>query len=264
MPYAETISGRIYYEEHGRGQPLVFIHPPGMGRVVFQKQISLSSQFRVILPDLSGHGDSPAVRGAVTIEKYRREILNLLDELSISKAIICGYSAGGTIAQSLAIQHPARVKALILSGGYPSTENIGLRMEHEIGEHLVNHFRRPLAKGLAAAHTKEKNFRRELAAHMHKADARVWREYYHAAQHYDCRKALVAITCPVLLLYGAKSDVINKHLRIYKKSLKYKQIGIFKDVNHQLPTKKWNEFNQMIAGFLTQYQKTETNDILIH
>lgn len=59
MPYFELPDKvKIYYERYGKGRPIVFIHPPLMGHVVFKYQIELIKKYEVIFYDCRGHGKS--------------------------------------------------------------------------------------------------------------------------------------------------------------------------------------------------------------
>src|SRR5438045_3857631 len=112
----------LFYEEYGEGNPIIFIHPPGMGRKVFDYQQDLSDHMRVIMPDLSGHGESDTVEQRVSIPFYAHEIVHLMDVLHIDKAMICGYSAGCLIAQHISLIFPERVILMILAGAYPEVD----------------------------------------------------------------------------------------------------------------------------------------------
>ena len=75
----------------------------------------LSKKFRVIAPDLRGHG-----RGIRSWRRFRLsdcadDAAALLDELGIDKAIVCGYSMGGPVSQLLWRQHPDKVSGLVLA-----------------------------------------------------------------------------------------------------------------------------------------------------
>ena len=71
----------MFYEEYGEGIPIIFIHPPGMGRKVFVYQQHLANHMRVILPDLSGHGESDTVEESVSISFYANEIMHLMNAI---------------------------------------------------------------------------------------------------------------------------------------------------------------------------------------
>ena len=86
MPLCHINGLQLFYEDKGSGTPIIFIHPPGMGRKVFFYQLLLANHFRIILPDLSGHGDTIGSSDSVTILGFAEEIRRLMDELKIEKA----------------------------------------------------------------------------------------------------------------------------------------------------------------------------------
>jgi pimeloyl-ACP methyl ester carboxylesterase len=254
MASFEHEGGRIYYSDMGSGIPIVFIHPPGMGSMVFQYQQPLSDWFRVILPDLSGHGESPATRTKATISGFAGEVSALLDYLNIDRAAILGYSAGGLIAQEFALRHPERTAALLLAGGYPEVQSAAFKYEHLAGMYMVKHHPQLLIRLLAVSHTSDHAYRARLMKHMELADKRVWFQFYGESLEYNCTNQLKKLDAPLLLMYGSR-DFSNQHIRSYKKHTVF-QSAIIKKVAHQLPTKKWHAFNQIIAGFLMSEAKT--------
>ncbi|WP_449619877.1 alpha/beta fold hydrolase [Robertmurraya sp. Marseille-Q9965] len=77
MPVFNFEETQLYFEDYGTGIPIVFIHPPAMGRRVFHFQFQLSDRYQVIFPDLTGHGDSIAPYRDVFITGYAQEIKGL-------------------------------------------------------------------------------------------------------------------------------------------------------------------------------------------
>jgi 3-oxoadipate enol-lactonase len=72
------------------------------------------SEFRLIRYDTRGHGLTEALPPPYSADDLARDVVGLLDALEIEKAVVCGLSVGGVIAQQLAIEHPDRVRALVL------------------------------------------------------------------------------------------------------------------------------------------------------
>jgi 3-oxoadipate enol-lactonase len=94
---------------------LVMLHSLGTDLNVWEPQANaLSSRFRVIRPDLRGHGLTGVTPGPYTIAGMARDVLALMDALGVKQAAVAGLSIGGMIAQSLAAQAPDRVSTLIL------------------------------------------------------------------------------------------------------------------------------------------------------
>lgn len=114
-------AGHQYYEVHGEGAPLVLLHGHTMdGRIWHPLLPLLTGRFKVILPDLAGHGRSGLPPASTTPAE---ELATLLDQLAIPRAAVCGHSLGGAVAVSFALQFPARCAALITVDaalfGYP-------------------------------------------------------------------------------------------------------------------------------------------------
>lgn len=238
----------IFYEMSGKGIPIVFIHPPGMGRVVFRTQKELNRYFTVIFPDLSGNGDSIGPEKKVTILSYAEEVKALLDHLQIKAAVICGYSAGGSVAQEFALSFPQRTLGLVLISGYPEVMSLAFKYEHIIGMFLVKRFPNFLAKLIASSHTDAEHLQNEIFQHMKKANREMWFQWYEQSLNYSCINRIHELSVPILLIYGAK-DFANQHIRIYRKHINYEAV-IIPDISHQLPIKKGKIINQSILGFI--------------
>jgi pimeloyl-ACP methyl ester carboxylesterase len=75
----------------------------------------VGSIYRVIAPDLRGHGDSPAPEGDYTIDEMADDVIELLDKLARDTPVVVGgLSMGGYVALSLVARYPDRVRALML------------------------------------------------------------------------------------------------------------------------------------------------------
>jgi 3-oxoadipate enol-lactonase / 4-carboxymuconolactone decarboxylase len=96
--------------------PLLLIHSLGTSLHVWDPQIErLARSFRVIRPDLRGHGLTEVTPGPYSIAGLADDVLALLDALDIRRAHVAGLSIGGMVAQAMAAAAPGRVGALILA-----------------------------------------------------------------------------------------------------------------------------------------------------
>jgi len=123
----------IAYTDLGAGPPILLIHGFGSNYAVNWQSTSwfdtlTAAGRRIIAMDVRGHGKSAklyepaAYRPALMAE----DAANLLDHLRIERADVMGYSMGGRIAAVLTIEHPAKVKTLIIGGmGMGIVEGIG-------------------------------------------------------------------------------------------------------------------------------------------
>ena len=104
---------KLHYSEAGNGTPVVLLHGFPLSSEIWRAQQSgLSDRWRVITPDLRGHGKSPAPEGAYSMETMARDVLALLDTLRISKAVILGHSMGGYLTLAAAKIAPERFLGL--------------------------------------------------------------------------------------------------------------------------------------------------------
>jgi pimeloyl-ACP methyl ester carboxylesterase len=107
---------RLAYTDEGPGPVVVLLHGFPLGRMMWKEQVTgIGSIYRVIAPDLRGHGDSPAPDGDYTIDEMADDVVELLDTLHVSGPVVVGgLSMGGYVALSLMARYPQRVRALML------------------------------------------------------------------------------------------------------------------------------------------------------
>ncbi|MBB3221219.1 alpha/beta fold hydrolase [Pseudoduganella umbonata] len=120
-----TIGGRkLAYLESGRGFPVLLGHSYLWDAAMWQPQIDvLSRHFRVIVPDLWGHGQSdPPPDGTRDLDDLAEHHAALLDSLAIDACHVVGLSAGGMWAEALAQRHPGKVRKLVLMDTFVGEE----------------------------------------------------------------------------------------------------------------------------------------------
>ncbi|HZP62276.1 MAG TPA: alpha/beta fold hydrolase [Terriglobales bacterium] len=106
---------QIAYEVLGSGPPVVLLHPfPAHHELWHPAAQALQSRYRLILPDLRGHGDSGVGEGPATMTKHAADLARLLDEEQIARAAFVGVSIGGYILFEFWRKFSARVQALVL------------------------------------------------------------------------------------------------------------------------------------------------------
>lgn len=106
----------LAYETFGDGPPLVLLHSGGMTAAEWAPSIeAFGAEYRLIVPDLPGHGRSRLAPGErLTVSGAAEAVLTLLDELSVERAHWLGSSMGGAVALWVALTAPDRVEKLIL------------------------------------------------------------------------------------------------------------------------------------------------------
>ncbi|WP_170885677.1 alpha/beta fold hydrolase [Bacillus alkalicellulosilyticus] len=255
MAYVQCRYNRaIYYETVGEGTPIVLIHPPGMGYKTFHKQRPLSTTYKLIMVDLRGNGKSEGGPEKITLSLLAEDIRHVLDELKIEKAVILGYSNGGSIAQEFVLSYPERTMALIMSGSFPEVNSFILRNEFKLGIFVTEMKAMGLlANVLAGAHCKmhETAFRAELVDHIKRTNPDVLSRMYKAGLEYRSTEHLHEIKAPVLLVYGSYSFYLHHYIDMFKKRLHDVDVVLVEKATHQIPTKHAVEFNRIVSKFIT-------------
>jgi len=101
-------------EDHGRGEPLVLVHGFPFDRRMWRGQIGAFDGFRLILPDVRGHGESEPAPPPYSMTTLAEDLRQLLDHLGLDRVVIGGLSMGGYIALAFAARYPERLSALLL------------------------------------------------------------------------------------------------------------------------------------------------------
>ncbi|MGF2617857.1 alpha/beta hydrolase [Rossellomorea vietnamensis] len=256
MGYCDYRDRELYFEDYGEGTPILLIHPPGLGRKSFIYQNPLKEQFRLIIPDLSGHGDSYNEADYVSIETYVEEIRAILDHLSISRCVLLGYSAGGVVAQEFTYKYMDIVELLILAGGYPKVQTVRLKVMHLLGMKAIKERPQLMFSVLSKAHAKTPEAEDELYEHMEKANRSIWYHFYKQSLYYNCTDRILDLKVPLLLIYGAKSDWINNQYKLYKEHPQH-ELVVIENAKHQLPTLFSNSFNKAVYYYVKKMLKRE-------
>jgi pimeloyl-ACP methyl ester carboxylesterase len=115
MPLADLGEWRVYHEEHGSGEPVLLVNGLGADHGAWALQTeALSASHRVVVFDNPGVGQTEGPGGPYTTGQLADVAASLLRHLGIDRAHVVGASMGGTIAQQLALRHPALVRSLAL------------------------------------------------------------------------------------------------------------------------------------------------------
>lgn len=112
-----TTSGvEVFYRDEGAGEAILMIHGHTFDHTVFDPQAAaLTGQgFRVLRPDLRGHGRSERPPVGYHPSHHAADMAAVLEHAGVDRATVVGYSVGGAVALELALADPDRVGALVL------------------------------------------------------------------------------------------------------------------------------------------------------
>jgi 3-oxoadipate enol-lactonase len=123
MPRLRADDAEIFYESRGNGAPVVLLHPfPCHHEFWNPLAAALESRYRLILPDLRGHGDSEIGDGPALMQKHAGDIARVLDDAGVGRAAFIGCSIGGYILFEFWRRFRARVNSLVLCDTRPQAD----------------------------------------------------------------------------------------------------------------------------------------------
>ena len=221
---------KLHFIEQGQGQPLILLHGNGESCDYFEHQIAyFSKQYHVIALDTRGHGQSPRGEKPFTIKQFAEDLLDFMDEKSIERAIILGFSDGGNIALTFALKYPERIEKLILNGAnlFPSGVKPLYQWPIEIGYRIARLFSKKSDKAKQNA---------EMLGLM-------------VNEPHIEPSELARLTMPVLVIAGTKDMIKESHTRLIYKSLPNAQMNIIEG-DHFVANKNADAFNKVVDLFL--------------
>jgi len=121
----------IAWSEMGEGEPLVLLHGFQQSHRTWRRVAPLlAEEFRLLMPDLPGHGLSGRPDAPYTLTWYAKTVAAWMGAIGVRRAHVCGHSFGGGIAQWMLLDHRKRVDrlALVAPGGLGLECGIGLRL----------------------------------------------------------------------------------------------------------------------------------------
>ena len=123
---------KLFYTTMGDGPTVMLLHPtPVDHRFWLPAADTLAMRYRLLLPDLRGHGQSDAGEGPITIEKLATDAVRLLDHLGIYRVMFAGCSIGGYTLYELWRTVPSRAEALAFCCAKPQADDEAARAKRQ-------------------------------------------------------------------------------------------------------------------------------------
>lgn len=266
MPIFQSERGHLHYEELGCGQPVLLIHGFTNYGLAWAPQLAVlvHAGYRVILPDLHGHGASAPAKSLCTVADLAADMVGLLDHLAVDCAALCGLSLGGMVALQLTLEWPDRVAAAVVANSRSSF--VGPEM-------------RAMVDGWTALLLQEDGARKRLRATwpmlvnepfqnsptgnaVFEAWARVLEHVpgsslCHVARgmnRFDLRRGLGSVRAPVLVISGEHDRLFSPdHGRDISSEIAGSKFAVISGAGHLSNLDSPDEFNQLLLTFLAYH-----------
>jgi pimeloyl-ACP methyl ester carboxylesterase len=254
MPKANVNGTILHYHVHGRGTPIVFIHPPVINRAIFRYQeVQLADPFQVVTFDIRGHGFSPATESPLTYPLLAEDIKALLDHLNIRQAYLCGYSSGAGVALETMLLHPDRIRGSILVGAMAEPNSWKVKAEIALSGSMAKlGMKTSLALAIAKANADMRETMHNLYYEAMRGDIRNWHQYFEASSKQRLEERLGSIQSPTLLVYGARDHRFNAHGKLLHELMPESTLARIPDSDHYVPTKGASSFHDLLTKWVMQ------------
>jgi 3-oxoadipate enol-lactonase len=270
MAFVENQGMRIYWDEQGRGEPVLLI----MGlaytsHMWYRSRPTLSARYRTVALDNRGVGRSDAPTGPYSMASMASDAARVLDAAEIERAHVFGVSMGGMIAQEFALHYPTRVRSLILgctAAGGPTA----VRAEREATDMLMARAQMTAEQAAAAAIP----FIYDAATSRERIDQdteirRPWfpRPEAYAAQlqgvfGWESYPRLSAIRAPTLVIHGESDRLVPPaNARLIAARIPGARLVLIPHAGHIFLTDQTEAAHRAILGFLAEHGGRRAGDV---
>ena len=264
MSYHTVDGRRIHYRIEGSGPVVVLLH--GMGSCADDWMLqfpALAGRATALAVDLRGHGRTDAPRGPYTIPAMAGDVAGLLAGLDIEAAHVVGLSLGGLVAQALAIDHPGRVRSLVLVNTFARLRPQGIRgwiylLARAIAM-LTGGVERQ-AEVVAAGvfpHPEQAELRHMAAERLKANDPAAYRAAMRAVLRFDSRPDLGKIRVPTLVVAGAEDTTVSLAAkRALAEGIPGARLEVIPNSGHATPLDRPEVFNERVLRFIGAIEAT--------
>ncbi|WP_312471195.1 alpha/beta hydrolase [Neobacillus sp.] len=245
----------IPFLRFGSGEPLVFIHGLGEVKEGWNNQFEFADQYDLIIPDLRGHGEH-ITNEKITIPNFAHDVINLLKNLNIESAHICGLSMGGMVAQEIYRQAPKMCRSLMLVSTFHFVPKhlANLLLTYRKARSLSNH---PRISKHTAARISLNSWNKKTSEeflNFYKPNHDIFLKSVKACLQVNNLKLLPKIKVPTLIIGGQYDSVIPVWIQLLMhKSIRHSEFVIFRNSGHITKLEAKEAFNRVLRNFLRKH-----------
>lgn len=261
MPVITLGGAETYYEERGKGTPVILLHGWNSTRKQWLLNLrSLSRELRVVAPDLPGHGDSAEGGFPLTLDGMADFLDAFRKNLRLKRFDLVGHSMGGCIALRFAATRPDAVRRLVLVSTPTRSASMGLRVYLPGLQRLVSfgyRFRNESVlkwmfyRGLHKPEYQDLDFVRANVKASMKTTPRALAASAGMMKGLNLTGDLKAIGQPTLIVFGDKDRSVNPREALrQREALPCPYLAVITGSGHCPHCERPELFNTVVAEFL--------------
>lgn len=271
MPFAITPDNvKLYYEEVGQGTPILFVHEFAGDHRSWEPQLrEFGKRYRCIVYAARGYkpSDVPTDPAAYSYLHVMRDAVALLDHLKITQAHLIGLSMGGYTALQVALNHPGRVRSMVLAGAGSGSERWYTEEFHARSRELAAQFEREGSAKVALTYGRSPSripfelkdprgfaeFSRQLSEHDAQGSAHMSRGFQGARPSlYDFEADIRKLPTPALIVVGDEDERCIEPGLFLKDTLSASGLVTFPKTGHVVNLEEPDLFNRVVGEFLAR------------
>ncbi len=273
MPYVDAAGAKLYFEEHGQGYPIIFVHEFGSDSREWEDQVRyLSRGYRCIAYNARGYppSDVPEESALYSWEFSVDDIAAVMRGLAIERAHVVGSSMGGYAALQFGLRYPEKASAIVAasvgSGSLPSQREAWLRETSILARAFIERGPAAMAERMANSPTRIQlkykdpkswhgfvdQLRQQSARGMSNtmAHCQALRPSLH-----DLQDQFTEMTVPVLLVVGDEDVPCLETNLMLKAALRNAGLWICPNSGHAINLEEPAAFNAQVESFLSAVER---------
>ena len=273
MPFVTTPDNiKLYYEETGKGTPILFVHEFASDHTGWEPQMrEFGKRHRCIAYSARGYtpSDVPAGVENYSYQHVMRDCVAVLDQLGIDKAHLIGLSMGSYTSLQVALNHPSRVRSMVLAGIGSGSERWYTKDFRAASSALGDLFEGQGAGAVADSYGKSParvtfdvkdprgyaEFVARLAAHDAKGSAYTSRGFQGARPSiYDFENDIRTLSTPALIVVGDEDDRCVEPSLFLKDTLPASGLVVMPKTGHSVNLEEPDLFNAVVGDFLARVE----------
>jgi proline iminopeptidase len=273
MPYATTPDKvRLYYEEVGQGAPILFVHEFASDHRGWEPQMrEFGKRHRCIAYSARGYtpSDVPADKDAYSYQHVMRDAVAVLDHLKIDSAHLIGLSMGGYTSLQVALNHPGRVRSMVLAGTGSGSERWYTQDFHKHSRELGDQFEREGSAAVAKSYGMGPSrlpfllkdprgfaeFTARLAEHDALGSANTSRGFQGARPSlYDFANEIRKLAVPALIVVGDEDERCIELSLFLKDIMPAAGLVVLPKTGHVVNLEEPDLFNEVVGDFLVRVE----------